>query len=207
MAKADRWFGTYHPLGSAVERWSVGVKYALLLGLSLPCFIIQRWPLTSAALLAAAGLLLAAKLRARQALGLAPGFFSLVVVLAVFHAVTGDWLGGLVVAGNLVLALWAARLVTMTTPASLLIDALVTVARPFSRLGLQPERFGLAVHIMLRSLPRLSGALAGARQAAAARGLRGHVGRQVTQVAVQAVGYAQATGDAMTARGLGDGER
>jgi biotin transport system permease protein len=109
-----------------------------------------------------------------------------------------------VIAANLVVALWAARLVTMTTPAPVLVDALVTVTRPLRRIGFPAERFGLAVHVMLRSVPYLSGALAGARQAAAARGLRGQLGRQAAQVAVRAVGYAQATGDAMTARGLGD---
>jgi biotin transport system permease protein len=204
MADADRWLGTHRPLGSAVESWPVGLKYAVLLAVTLPCFIVQRWWLTAAGLAAAAGLLLAAGLGVRRALRLTPGLVGLVVVLAGVQTWLGDWRSGLVIGANLVVALWAARLLTMTTPAPVLVDALVAVTRPLGRVGFNPERFGLAVHIMLRSVPYLSGALAGVRQAAAARGLRGQLARQVTQVVVRAVGYAQATGDAMTARGLGD---
>jgi biotin transport system permease protein len=204
MAKSDRWLGLFQPVGSAIEGWPVGAKYAVLLALTLPTFIVQRWWLTLVALAAVVILLLVARLGVRRGLGLPPGLLILVAVLAGFHAVTDNWLLGLVVVGNLILAIWAARLVTMTTPSPILVDALVALTRPLRRLHFPSERFGLAVLIMVRSIPYLSGALSTARQAAAARGLRGQVGRQVTQVVVGAVGYAQATGDAMTARGLGD---
>jgi biotin transport system permease protein len=195
----------YHPTGSAIERWPVGVKYLVLLALTIPCFIVQRWWLTLAALLIVAAVLAAARLGLRRALGLTPGLIILVAVLVGFHTVTGSWLDGVVVGGNIILAMWAARLVTMTTPAPVLVDALVSLTRPLRRIGFNEERFGLAVLIMVRSIPYLAGSLATAGQAVAARGLRGQLGRQITQVVVRAVGYAQATGDAMTARGLGDG--
>jgi biotin transport system permease protein len=102
------------------------------------------------------------------------------------------------------LALWVSRLVVMTTPAPVLIDALIQATRPLARFGFKPERFGLAVLVMLRSIPYLAGSFEQAGQAVQARGLRGLWGSRATQVVVRAVAYAVRTGDAMAARGLGD---
>jgi biotin transport system permease protein len=194
------------------------VKYLVLLGVTLPCFLAQRWWLTGAALLVTAALLLAARIPARRALGVTGGLVALIAGLALYQGlIQGFWLDGargpalgaaavhgLVLGGNLLVAIWAARLVTMTTPSPVLVDALVRGVGPLRRLGFPAERFGLAVHVMLRSIPYLMGSFASIRQAAAARGLERRVGPQVAQVAVRAVAYAQATGDAMAARGLGD---
>jgi biotin transport system permease protein len=85
-----------------------------------------------------------------------------------------------------------------------LLDAVVAAARPLRWVGLSPERFGLAVSVMLRSVPYLAGAFGDVRDAARARGLERNPMAHLTPVVVRAVGYAQATGDALAARGLGD---
>lgn len=204
MADADRLFGVHIPTGSRFEALPVGAKYAILLTLTLPAFIVQRWWLT-AACLAIAGLLLAiARVGIRRGWGITTGLGLLMVVLAGYQALIGAWLPGLVLAGNLLLAVWASRLVTMTTPVPDLIDALVRAASPLRLIGLSPDRLGLAAAIMLRSIPVIAGSFAATRQAAQARGITRHLGAQVTQVVVRAVGYAQATGAAMAARGIGD---
>jgi biotin transport system permease protein len=219
MASADRLLGTYRPLGSAIERWPAGAKYLVFAALTIPAFIAQRWWTTLIALALTACLLLAAKLPARRALGVMPGFAVLVLALAAYQiAVEGLWLAhargqallgpaaaGFTVGGNLLVALWGSRLVIMTTPAPVLVDALVTLTRPLARFGFPAERFGLMVLVMLRSIPAILAAFAGIRQAAAARGVTGAIGPQTTQLAIRTVAFAQATGDAMTARGLGDG--
>ena len=65
-----------------------------------------------------------------------------------------------------------AHLVTATTRASEVQDALVAGLRPFERLPfVSAEKAGLALAITLRSLPRLAAALDELRQAQAARGL------------------------------------
>jgi biotin transport system permease protein len=203
-AAADRVFGTYHPLGSAIERWPVAAKYAALLALALPAFVIRAWPVTMGCLVLTATLLLAARITPRRALGLSPGFLVLLAFVFAVNWWTDTWLWGLILAGNLTLALWVSRLVTMTTPAPTLVDALITATGPLRRFGFKPERFGLAVLLMLRSIPYLAGSWSAVREAVRARGLRGQVGAQATQVVIRAVAYAQATGDAMAARGLGD---
>jgi biotin transport system permease protein len=203
-AAADRVFGTYQPLGSAIERWPVGVKYVALVALALPAFIARQWPVTLVCLALTVTLLLLARIAARRALGISPGFAFLLLFVFGVNWWTDSWLWGLILAGNLTLALWVSRLVTMTTPAPTLVDALITATGPLRRLGFKPERFGLAVLVMLRSIPYLAGSWSAVREAIRARGLRGQLGPQATQVVIRAVAYAQATGDAMAARGLGD---
>jgi len=203
-AAADRVFGTYQPRDSAVERWPVGVKYLVLLGLALPAFIARSWPVTLTALLITVTLLLVARLGPGRALGLTPGFVVLLAVVAGVNAVTTGWLTGLILVGNLTLALWVSRLVVMTTPAPVLIDALIAVTRPLARVGFKPERFGLAVLVMVRSIPYLAGSFEQVGEAVKARGVRGQWGRRATVVVIRAVAYAGRTGDAMAARGLGD---
>ena len=86
----------------------------------------------------------------------------------------------------------------------MLVDALVAAARPLERLGARPERFGLAVAILIRSVPYIAGSFGEVRDAARARGLERNVATSLTPVAISAVAYARRTGDALTARGLGD---
>ncbi|MDR1214492.1 MAG: hypothetical protein LBK54_10490 [Propionibacteriaceae bacterium] len=202
MVKADRLLGHYQRLDSAVEAWPIGLKYAVALSLSLPACLIQRWWSTLASLGLTLLLLRVAGLRPSRAWTLPPVFLGLIAALVLVHGLTDGWIAGLVVAGDLALALFAARLVVMTTPAPQLIDALVALTRPLARFGFPGQRFGLAVLVMVRSVPHLAGCLALVREAAAARGLQRRLGPQLNQVVVRAVGYAQATGDAMAARGL-----
>ncbi len=72
--------------------------------------------------------------------------------------------------------------------------------------GLSPERAGLAIAVMLRSIPVLLDAFGEVRQAAMARGRERRWFSLVTPVVIRAVGHAQATGAALAARGLGEPE-
>ena len=205
MSGRDAWFGTFQPKGSRLERLPVGWTYCLVLALTLPALLLRQWPVTALSLAAVAGLLVTARL-GRRGVALPWALVLLVVVMGGYQAVVGDWLGGLVLAGNVVLAVLASRLLTMTKPVPVLLDGLVAGARPLRWLGLSPERFGLAVAVMLRSIPYLTGAFRDVRDAARARGLDRNPVAHVTPVVVRAVGFAQATGDALAARGLGDDE-
>ncbi len=203
MADADRLLGVYQPRGTRVERAPVVVKYVVFLGLTLPAFIVGRWWLTAVCLGVVVGLVRLARTGWRRGLALTRGLGVLLVLLAAFQAVTVSWVSGLVLAGNLLLAIWASRLIVQTTPSSVLIDALAAFVRPARLVGVDPERFALSVAIMLRSIPYLAGEFATIRQAARARGVERRLFGQLTQVVVKAVGYATATGDAMDTRGLG----
>ncbi len=203
MSRPDALFGIHVPTGSALERLPVGWTYLLALLVTVPAFVVRVWWLTGASLVVVILLLLTARL-GRRALHLPWGLILLVAIMGGYQAYLGDPIGGAVLATNLVLAVFASRLLTMTKPVPVLLDAVVAAAGPLRWVGLSPERFGLAVSVMLRSVPYLAGAFGDVRDAARARGLERNPLAHLTPVVVRAVGYAQATGDALAARGLGD---
>ena len=202
MRSTDALFGSYRPGDSVWHRMGVGWKYLVVLALTLPALIVQEPWLTGAALVITVLCLLATRLPVRATLALSWGLVVLLAVLAVFQVLIGQPALAFVVPGNVLLAVLAARLLITCTRAAVLIDALVNAAErmPF----VDGERFGLSVGIMLRSVPFLTGAFYDVRDAARARGLERHWLARLTPVVVRAVGFAQATGDALAARGLGE---
>lgn len=197
-------FSLYVPGSSVLHRLGVGWKYLLLLVLTLPGLLLGQ-PAVSVGLLLASMLLLAScRAGLRRSWGLPMAMWLLVGVLAAYHVLVGRPDLAVVVTANLVTAVYASRLLTLTTPGPVLIDALVDGLRPLRRFGLNPEQVGLAIAVMLRSVPLLLDSFDQVRQAARARGRERNLFALVTPVVVRAVGQAQATGAALAARGLGD---
>lgn len=202
MRSTDALFGNYLPGTSVWHRAGVGWKYLVVLVLTLPALIVQQpWATTVALVITVLGLL-STGLPVRATLALPWGLIGLLAVLALFQVLVGQPTLALVVPGNVLLAVLASRLLITTTRAAVLIDALVAAADriPF----VDGERFGLSIGIMLRSVPFLTGAFYDVRDAARARGLERHWIARLTPVVVRAVGFAQTTGDALAARGLGE---
>ena len=197
-------FRLYVPGDTWLHRLGVGWKYLLLLALTVPVLLFALpWP--SLAVLAVSALLLAStRVDARLAFALPSALWILLAVLAGYQLALGRPDLAVVVSANLVTAIYASRLLTLTTPGPVLIDALVAALRPFRRLGVNPEQVGLAIAIMVRSVPMLLDTVAQVRQAARARGRDRNLFALVTPVVVRAVGQAQATGAALAARGLGE---
>ena len=66
-------------------------------------------------------------------------------LLAAYQLVVLNPWAAVVVPGNLLLAVLAARLLTLTTPTPELLNALIVALRPIRFVGLNPERVALAV--------------------------------------------------------------
>ena len=203
MRPAVALFGSYRPGGSVWHRVAVGWKYLAVLALTLPALFVQQPWVTATSLALTVVCLVATGLPVRTTLAVPWSLAVLMLVLGGFQLLIGQPAAAFVVPGNVLQAVLAARLIICTTPASVLIDALVGAADrvPF----VDGERFGLAVGIMLRSVPFLAGAFYDVRDAARARGLERHWVARLSPVVVRAVGFAQATGEALAARGLGEG--
>lgn len=194
-----------HVAGHTVwHRAPVALKYAVAAALTAAVLLVpDTWPVLA---VLAASLAAVASTRAplRLAWGLPWGLVLLLGVLAGYQVFTGSPVAGVRVVSTVLVALYASRLVLLTTPLPALVDALVALVRPLRRVGADPERFGLAIAVLLRSIPQIAGSFAEVRDAARARGLRRNPFAALTPVVIQAVAYARATGDALIARGLGD---
>ncbi len=197
-------FGLYVAGNSWLHRLGAGWKYLLLLVLTVPVLALAQpvWSLVALGITMLA--LVSARLRPRVAWGMPLGFWLVAAMLAAYQMLIGRVDLAVVVVANLVTAVYASRLLTMTTPAAVLIDALVAALKPLRPLRVNPELVGLAIAIMLRSVPVLLDSFAQVRQAARARGRERNLFALVTPVVVRAVGHAQATGAALAARGLGE---
>ena len=198
-------FSLYVPGESVLHRLGVGWKYLIVLAITLPGLLAGS-PGVSLCLLGVAILVVAASgVALRQALALPSGIWILATLMSTYQVVFGAWASGIVIGANLLTALYAARILTITTPGAVLVDALVSFLGPLRHVGLDPERVGLAIAIMLRSIPVLLDCFDQVRQAARARGQERNLLLLVSPVVVRAVGFAQATGAALAARGLAEG--
>lgn len=197
--------GMYVPGRSLLHRSPLWFKAVLCLSLST-AVLVARQPVPTAAGLALLLFLLmgGARLSLRRVLGVLLPLLPVLALLAVYSWFSRGPEAAFVVPGGIAVCVLAARLLTVTTPGQELLDGLVYLVRPLRALGADPERFALALSIMVRSIPYLVGSLTDLRDAAKARGLQRSPRAVVIPVVVNAVAYAQATGQALAARGLGE---
>lgn len=199
--------GLHQPGEGWLFRLGVGWKYLLMLALSLPALIIQAWPVTLVALALTIALLASSGIGPARMLRLGWAMWLILGLLAAYQLVVLNPRAAVVVPGNLLLAVLAARLLTLTTPTPELLDALIVALRPLRFVGLNPERVALAVALMIRSIPYLLGLFDDARDAARARGAERNVVALLMPMVLGSVAHAERTGEALTARGLGERER
>ena len=197
--------GLYEPGRGFLYRTPLALKA----GASLACAVaVVAWrspPTTAGALVVAlASLMAGAHVTPARILRMLLPAAPVLGVLALYQGIAQGWLRAFVVVGGITACLLAARALTLTTPTQVLLDGVVRVVRPFRAIGADPERFALALSIMLRSIPYLAGLFVDVREAARARGLERSPRVAVTPLVIGAVAYAHRTGEALAARGLGD---
>lgn len=196
--------GFHEPGDGWLFRLPVGAKYLLMLAMVVPPLVAVQWPVTLAALLGTLVSLVSSGITLARALRLGWMMWSILVMLALFHMVTLAPVSAFVRPGNLLVAVLAARMLTLTTGTPELMDALVRVLRPLRPLGVNPDQVALAVALMVRSIPYLMGSVDDARMAVRARGLERNPALLLTPVVIGAVAYAERSGEALAARGIGE---
>ena len=196
--------GLYCAGATPVHRAPVGAKLAALTLLGV-AVVVLRGPTSALALLAVAvAVACVARLPARATLaGLTPVLVG-VAGLAAFQWWQQGPAVAIEVSADLLTLVVAAGVVTATTPADRMLDALERTARPLRHVGLRPEILALSVALMLRTVPALVQTAAEVRDAARARGLERDARALLVPTAVRTVARARTTGEALAARGLTD---
>lgn len=194
----------YVPGASWLHRAPLWAKFVGVVAAGSASFVLLDWRASVIALATVVAAWLSAGLGVRRL----AASWRLVVPLAVVLFAFQWWQQGPATAtrivANLLLCFVAAGLLTATVPLRDLLDGVAGLARPFRRFGADPERFALAIAIMMRSIPVLAGSFAEVGDAARARGLERSVRARTIPVVLSAVAYARRTGDALAARGLAD---
>jgi biotin transport system permease protein len=195
-------FGSYSPGRSLLHRAPLWGKGAGIVVVTVAVVLAPAWPVPAvlAAVLLAAGT--AAGVGAREWWrGLAPAL-PVLLLLTVYHVLTAGPGQAADVVGTIVVFLVLTRVLMHTTPLAELLDGVVRLCAPVRLVGADPERIGLAISLMLRSIPFVVGAVGELRDAVRARGLRPNPVLLVTPAVISTVAYAQRTGQALAARGF-----
>ena len=194
--------GLYEPGEGWLFRLGTGTKYLLFLAVSIPPLAAGSWWVTTLALAVVLVLLWTSGVTPLRALRIGWVLWILLIVMAAYHLISLNPAAAVVQSGNILVAVLAARMLTLTTSTPVLMDALARGLAPLRWVRIDPQQVALAVALMIRSVPYLIGSIEDARDAARARGRDRNPALLLTPVVVGAVAYAERTGEALHARGL-----
>ncbi|QGF24549.1 energy-coupling factor transporter transmembrane component T family protein [Raineyella fluvialis] len=196
--------GLYRPGDSVLHRIGAGPKLLSLLVLGGCSVFLTYWWLV----LTLVALLVGAYAVAGMGLGVivrqVRPMLWLLAFTAAYHVWTASWQRAVVVTFTIVLLVLAAALVTLTTPTSALIDAVVRVVGPLRRFGVDPDRVGLLLTLGIRCVPLVADLATQVREAQLARGTGSSWKAFAVPLIVRALREADAMGEALVARGVDD---
>ncbi|MFI6391962.1 energy-coupling factor transporter transmembrane component T family protein [Nonomuraea sp. NPDC050547] len=178
-----------------------------LLGLAAGCTVLVLLQ-TPAALAGATAVVLAlyavARVRPAAAWGQIRPVRWFALALFVTQLLLADLPAATVTTMRVVLMVALAGLVTLTTPASVMLAALERGLAPLRLVRVDPFRVSLMLTLTLRSVPLLTDLARRVREAQRARGVSWSVRAFAVPLVVGALRHADALGEALSARGLDD---
>ncbi|HZG89873.1 MAG TPA: energy-coupling factor transporter transmembrane protein EcfT [Pseudonocardia sp.] len=196
--------GLYEPGTSPLHRAPAGAKLVALLVVVTAAVLLRTPPaLAGPAALVVVGYAVA-RVPARRLGGLLRTVVPVVVLLFAVQA----WLLGAAAATvlglRLAVTLGAATLFTLTTRVDAVVAAVERGLGPLRRFGVRPDRVGLVVGLTVAAIGTLSIIAGEVREAARARGADRSATAFVVPFLVRTLRHADALGEALAARGVGD---
>lgn len=192
--------GLYLHRESPVHAVPAGAKMLGLLAAGTGLLLLPSLPVLSCALGATLGLHVLARLRPREVAPVLRLCGFVLGPLFVLHALLSGWEPALVAVLRLAVLMLLATLVSLTTRASDMLDALERALRPLARFGLNPARLGLLLSLTLRFIPLLTTWLREIQEAQRVRGLDGNPLAVLVPLLVKTLRTADALADAIDAR-------
>ena len=189
------------PVETAAHHWPAGAKLAALCVLTMILFQVQSLAVLGLALVA---LLLCYAAPGRQFLrtGLSRllVLWPFVLIILIWHGVTGQFRAGFLVILPMIVAVGAANLVTMTTRLSDMIETVEWLLTPLRKCGLRTDRLSLSIALVIRFTPVLAQKGAALIAAWRARSAKPASWQIVLPFAVLAIDDAERVADAIKAR-------
>ena len=126
----------------------------------------------------------------------------LLAILTAYYLFSGKVETGADVLLTLLTMIFASKILLWSTPMPVIIDGFIWLCTPLRWVGGSPETVGLALALMVRSIPVIMDQWNALTVAVIARGVRVSSFRLFTPLVIATVAYAHETGDALVARGL-----
>ncbi|WP_087013395.1 energy-coupling factor transporter transmembrane protein EcfT [Leucobacter sp. 7(1)] len=199
--------GAYIPGVGPLHRLRPGAKLLGLFVFATTVVVLRGTLPTTIALGVAILLAVLAGLRGRDFWRVLRGFALVAVPLFAFQAWQQGWERGFEVVGDLFALILAASAVTASTAVDDMLDTVAWALQPLRPLGVHPERVAFAFSLVIRAVPSILEIARETQAAARARGLERSARARLVPMVLRSVAQAQLTGEALTARGIGDEER
>lgn len=199
-------FGQYVTGTGPLHLLRPGVKLAGLFFFAVATMVFTGVPSSLVFLALGVVLALVAGVRRGALWRLFWGFSLIAVLIFGFHVWQTGWQRGVEVVADLFALILAASALTASTAVADMLETFTFLLRPFVVLGLRPERVGFALTLVITMIPRLFGVASETRDAARARGLERDPRAMLVPFVLRTVTVAEATGEALHARGFGDDE-
>ncbi|MEV2277984.1 energy-coupling factor transporter transmembrane protein EcfT [Nocardiopsis sp. NPDC049922] len=199
--------GLYVPGTGPLHRVPAGPKLLALVVVGVALIVASHHWLAVGVLAAALVLYPAVGLPPRHAFGALRALSPFLLVIGVFQTLFGDWQTALRLCAQLAALVLLANAVTLTTRVHAMLELFERMARPLARVGVNPDRVALVLALTVRSVPMVQVAWRSAREGYQARGLSGRPYLLVVPVIVQLLRMADATGEALVARGIDEETR
>lgn len=196
--------GLYVPGTSVLHRARPGAKLLALLACTTVLLIVSSPVGVAVGFLVVAFAAAIGRLGARWFLGQIWSLRLIIVLLGVVQVLVNGPQAAIVVVGNLLVAIIAAAVVTATTRTTDMMDAVVAGARPFRRVGVDPDRVGLMFSLAVRSIFVVGDIVREVGEARRARGLDRSLRALLVPVVIRTVRHGERLGEALVARGLDD---
>ncbi|MHA3725279.1 energy-coupling factor transporter transmembrane component T family protein [Leucobacter sp. HY1910] len=193
--------GSYIPGRGPLHRLRPGAKLAGLFALAIAVMTTSSAWWTASWIVIGLALAAASGVRGAGLGRVARGFALIGVPLFAFQAWQHGWQQGFTVVGNLLALILAASAVTASTATNDMLDTVAWALRPLARTGIDPDRIALAFALTITAIPSILAIAAETRQAARARGLERSPRARIVPLVLRTVAHAQATGEALAARG------
>lgn len=200
--------GLYVPGAGPLHRVPAGPKLLVLLVLGVVLITLAN-PWASLGALAVALILYPTTgLTLRRALGVLRALAPFLLAIGVFQGLfVGSWIEGARLGSQLAALVLLANAITLSTRVEEMLALFERMARPLRRVGGDPDRVALVLALTIRSIPMVTAAWNAARDGYRARGLRGRPYLLVVPVIVHLLRTAEATGEALVARGVDEETR
>lgn len=194
--------GLYVPGAGPLYRIPAGAKILTLLMVGVALAVAADHWVAVGALAASLLLYPVVGLAPRRALGVLRALWPFLLAMSLFQVLFGEWQTALRLCAQLATLVLLANLVTLTTRVREMLDLFEWMVRPLRYVGANPDRIALVLALTIRSIPMVASAWQSAREGYRARGLSGRPHLLVVPVIVQLLRMADATGEALVARGI-----
>lgn len=197
--------GVYVPGNSVIHRCPPVIKLVVLLifVLGTASLIRNTIPASLSVSIPLIGMAIA-RIPPRLLFGQVGPPLLILIPLALFQWWAADGQAAAVMLLTVLAAIAAAVLVTLTTRVEAMMDAFTQMLGPLSRIGLPVNTIVLAMTLTIRLLPLMMSTVQEVLEARKARGASFSLTAFGTPVVIRSIRRAQAIGEALAARGVGD---